>query len=215
VEGAGVEEGGGGGAEAAAFVEVVKADGPASASFSSRLKRPMATRIQKNCGVSMRRWLAAGFVDDEVAVVEGLDAEVVEVEVGGGIEGFGEFVEVVNFQQLGIEALDGDAVFEIGFEGGLVGVFQFVDAVLEDGPVEDFLVDIGEEDAAGEFREVGVLFDEGLGVEDDGVLEVLFGDLIADGAAEFAFDLDVRDVEFEADGGVGDALAEVGAVPER
>jgi hypothetical protein len=51
-----------------------------------REKRPMATRIQKNCGVSMRRGLVAGFVDDEVAVVEGLDAEVVEIEVGGGIE---------------------------------------------------------------------------------------------------------------------------------
>ena len=40
--------------------------------------------------------LAAGFVDDEVAIVEGLDAEVVEVEVGGGVEGVGEFVEVVS-----------------------------------------------------------------------------------------------------------------------
>ena len=44
----------------------------------------------------------AGFVDDEVAVVEGLDAEVVEVEVGGGIEGVGEFVEVVLSRSSGL-----------------------------------------------------------------------------------------------------------------
>ena len=91
---------------------------------------------------------------------------------------------------------------------------QLVDAVREDVPAEDFLVDVGEEDAAGELGEVGVLLDEGLGVEDDGVLEVLFGDLVADGAAEFALDLGVGDAEVEADGGEGDALAEVGAVPE-
>ena len=34
--------------------------------------------------------LGAGFVDDEVAVIHRLDAEVVEIEVGGGIEGVGE-----------------------------------------------------------------------------------------------------------------------------
>ena len=31
------------------------------------------------------------FVDDEVAVVECLDAEVVKIQVGGGVEGVGEF----------------------------------------------------------------------------------------------------------------------------
>ena len=95
-----------------------------------------------------------------------------------------------------------------------MGVLQLVDAVAGDGPVEDFLVDVGEEDAAGEFREVGVFLDEGLGVEDDGVFEVLFGDFIANGAAEFALDFSFADVEFEADGGIGDALAQVGAIPE-
>jgi hypothetical protein len=158
---------------------------------------------------------AAGFVNDEIAIVEGLDTEVVEVEVGGGVEGFGEFIEVVEVEELGVETFDGDAVLEVGFEGGFMGLLQFVDAVAEDGPVEYFLVDVGEQDAAGEFREVGVLLDECLGVEDDGVFEVFFGDLVADGAAEFALDFGFADVEVEADGSVGNALAEITAIPER
>jgi hypothetical protein len=71
-----------------------------------------------------------------------------------------------------------------------VGFLQAADAVAQMIPVEDFFVDVGELDAAGEFREVGVALDEGLRVEDDGVFEVLLGDFGADGAAEFAFDLD-------------------------
>ncbi len=76
----------------------------------------MATRIQKNCGVSRRRCVLAGLVDDEVAVVERLDAEEVEVEVGGRVEGVGELVEVVVVEELGVEALDLDAVLEVGLK---------------------------------------------------------------------------------------------------
>ena len=215
MEGAGVEEGGGGGAEAAALVEVVKADGPTFGVIFFLFEEAHGDAHPEELRGLDAAVFAAGFIDDEVAIVEGLDAEVVEIEVGGGVEGFGEFVEVVNFQQLGIEAFDGDTVFQIGLEGGLVGVFQFIDAIAKDRPIEDFLVDVGEQDAGGELREVGVFFDERLGVEDDGVFEVLGGNFIADRAAEFAFDIGVGDVEVEADGGVGDALAEVGAVPER
>jgi hypothetical protein len=105
-------------------------------------------------------------------------------------------------------------VLEVGLEGGLVGGFELVDAVAEDAPIEDFFVDVGEEDAGGKFREVGVFFDESLGVEDDGTFEVLGGNFVADGAAEFAFDLGFGDVEIEADRGVNDALTEIRAVPE-
>ena len=56
VERAGVEEGRRAAAEAAALVELVEARWRASSrSPCSSRKRPMATRIQKNCGVSMRR----------------------------------------------------------------------------------------------------------------------------------------------------------------
>ena len=72
----------------------------------------MATRIQKSCGVSMRRCVLPGLVHDEVAIVERLDAEEVELEVGGGIEGGGELVEVV-VEQRGREALDLDAALEV------------------------------------------------------------------------------------------------------
>jgi hypothetical protein len=79
--------------------------------FSSR-KRPMATRIQKSWGVS-RRLEACLLVDDEVAVVEGLDAEEVEARGRRRGRGRGELVEVV-FPEAGIEALDLDAAVEVG-----------------------------------------------------------------------------------------------------
>ena len=44
------------------------------------------------------------------------------------------------------------------------------DAVAEDIPIEDFFVDVGEEDAASELGEVCVLLDECLGVENYGGL---------------------------------------------
>ncbi len=189
MEGAGVEKRGRGGAEAATFVEIVKADGPAFCVFFFFLEETHGDAHPEKLRGLDAAVFAAGLIDDEVAIVEGLDAEVVEIEVSGGVESFGDFVEVGNFEQLGGEAFDGDAVLEVGFESGFVGLLEFVDAIAGDGPIEDFLVDVGEEDAAGEFREIGVFLDEGLGVEDNGVFEVLFGDFIADGAAEFAVDI--------------------------
>jgi hypothetical protein len=112
-----------------------------------------------------------GLVDDEVAVVDGLDAEEVELEVGGGVEGGGELVEVV-LEEARVEALDLDATVEVAAEGAAGGSAQGADAVANDVPAEDLLVDVGELDAAGELGEVGVLLDQGLGIEDDGLLEV-------------------------------------------
>jgi hypothetical protein len=83
----------------------------------------MATRIQKNCGVSRRLRGLLRLVDDEVAIVEGLDAEEVELEVGGRVEGGAELGEIV-VEEAGVEALDGDAVLEVFLEGALVGSFS-------------------------------------------------------------------------------------------
>lgn len=214
MQGAAVEEGRGGGAEAAAFVEVVKTDGPVFALGFFSFEEAHGDTHPEELGGLDAAVLVAGLVDDEVAVVEGLDAEEVEVEVGGGVKGLSQGVEVVEFEQLGVEALDGDAVLEVALEGGFVGILELFDAVAEDRPVEDFLVDVGKEDAGGELGEVGVFLDQRLGVEDDGVLEVLLLDLCADGAAEFAFDLGLGEAEVEADGGELDALPELGAIPE-
>ncbi len=89
------------------------------------------------------------------------------------------------------------------------------DAVTNDVPAEDLLVDVGELDAAGEFGKVGVLLDQGLGIEDDGVVEVAERDVVEEGAAELGLDLVGGEAEVETDGGEFDALLEVEAVPEE
>ena len=95
MEGAAIEEGGGAAAEAAAFVELIEADGPVvAASLFGFEEAHGDAHPEELWGLHATR-LGAGFVDDEVAIVEGLNAEVVEVEVGGGVEGVGEFLEVV------------------------------------------------------------------------------------------------------------------------
>ena len=105
-------------------------------------------------------------------------------------------------------------MLEVGAEGFFVGGFEAFDAVVDDVPVEDFFVDVGEEDAAGEFGHVGVFLDEGAGVEADGFLEVFGGDFGADGAAEFALEDVFAEGEVEADGGELDALLELLSVPK-
>ena len=77
---------------------------------------------------------------------------------------------------------------EVFLEGGDVEALQLGDAVVDDVPAEDFFVDVGELDAAGELGEVCVFFDEGFRIEDDRLIEVLLGNLVEDGAKEFGFD---------------------------
>ena len=91
---------------------------------------------------------------------------------------------------------------------------QAVDAVAHDVPVEDLLVDVGEQDAAGELGEVGVLFDQRLGVEDDRAAQVLLADFGADGAAQLPFDAVLVQAEIEANDGELDAALEFAAVPK-
>jgi hypothetical protein len=95
-----------------------------------------------------------------------------------------------------------------------VEFLELRDAVAADAPAEDFLVDVGEADAGGELGEVGVDFDEALGVELDRLAEVGLGDLVEETAAEFGFDLVRGADELEAGGGEGDALAQLVAVPQ-
>jgi len=181
--------------------------------FSSSI-RPIDTRNQKNCGRLDAAGGFLGFVDDQVAIVERLDAEEVEFQVGRGVERGAEFGEVV-VEQTRVKAFDGDAVLEIFLEGALVEVLQFANAVAEDVPTEHFLVEVGELDAAGKLGEVSVFFDQSLRIEDDRGIEVLLGNLVVDGAAELELDLLVVEAEIEADAGKLDAFAEVGAVPEN
>ena len=214
VEGAGIEQGGGGGAEAAAFVEVVEAGDPLLAVLGLGLEEAHGDAHPEELGRLEAAWLGACLIDDEVAIIHGLHAEVVEVEVGGGIEGLGEGIDVVAGEEIGVDAFDVDAVGEVFLEGIAVGDADAGDAIADDVPLEHFLVDVGEEDAASEFREVGIFFDQCAGIEDDGLLEVVGGNFRADGAAQFALDLVFGEAEIEADGGEGDAFFEVEPIPE-
>ena len=210
---AGVEQGRRGATEAAALVEIVEREhaGFAVAFFAEEEAHGDAHPEE------LRGLEAAGFltslVDDEVAIVEGLHAEEVEIEVGGGVEGVGEALEVV-VEELAVDALDVGTVGEVLLEGFLVELLQLAGAVGQDVPTEDFLVNVGELDTAGKLGEIGVLLDEGLRVEDDGLVEVLLGDLVEDGAEELHFDFLGGEAEGEADGAELDALFEVLTVPE-
>jgi len=214
VEGAGVEESGRGGAEFAAFIEVVKADDPVLGVRFLGFEESHGNPHPEELGRFHTAGLLAGLVDLEVAIVEGGDSEEIEIEVSGGIEGVGETVDVVFIEDILADAFDFDAVLEVGLEVLLVGFLEGLDAIGEDIPREDFFVDVGKEDASGELGHVGVLFEEGLGVEDDGLLEVLTGDFGADGAAELVLDIFLGHGELEADHGKLDTLLEFGAVPE-
>ena len=116
-----------------------------------------------------------------------MHAEVVEFQVGGGVEDFGKLVYIV-LTDLGVEATDLDAVAYVLLEFLLMEAFEFANAVFDDAPAEDFFVNVGELDASGESSEVRVLLDERACVERNGFLETVFADLVEDGTAQFGFD---------------------------
>ena len=214
MEGAGVEKCRRGRAEAAALVEIVEADDPLLAVFDFRFEQAHGDAHPEELGCLEAAWFVAGLVDDEVAIIHRLHAEIVEIEVGAGVERIGEDVDVEGVEQIGMDALDSDAVGEVAAEGIAVRGFDASDAIAQDVPAENFFVDVGEEDATSELREVGIFFDHRAGIEDDGLLEVIGGNFRADGATQLALDFVFCEAEIEADGGEGDAFFQVGTVPE-
>ena len=152
-------------------------------------------------------------IDDEVAVVKGLDAEIVKVEVGSRIDCVSQAVEVV-FEQARMNTLDFGAANEVLFEGPAVKFTERTNAVTNNVPLKDFLVNVGEKDTAGKLGEVTVLFDEALGVEDDCFLEILFAHLVKESTAEFLLDLLGSKAEVEAGHSEVDTFAKVESVPK-
>ena len=71
-------------------------------------------------------------------------------------------------------------MLEVGFEVFLVSLLERLDTVFLNIPRQDLLVDVREKNAAGELGHVGILFEESLGVKNNGLLEVAGGDLGAD-----------------------------------
>ena len=213
VEGAGVEECGRGGTEAAALVEIVEAEGVAFAVFLFVMEEAHGNADPEVLRDFEAAVLLGGLIDDEVAVIHGLHAEVVEVEVGGGIERGRYLIQIV-IEELGIDAFDLDGALKVGLETAAVGFFEIVDPIADDLPVEDFFVNVGKEDTAGKAGEVGILLHHGLGVENDGLLKVGALHLGIERAAELFLNLAGVDIEVEANAGVVDPALEVDAVPE-
>src|SRR5690606_21379619 len=120
--------------------------------------------------------------------------EEVEVHVGGRVEGVGELVEV-ELEQARADALDLDAAGEVAAEGTAVELLELIDAIADDVPAEHLLIDVAEQDTGGELGEVRVLLHEGLGVEDDRLLEVVEGDVGVERAAQLHLDLGAGEAE--------------------
>ena len=171
MECAGIEECGCGGAEAAALVEIVEAQGVAFAVVLLVVEEAHGDADPEVLWHFEAAVLLTGLIDDQVAVIHGLHAEVVEVEVGGGIERSGDLIEI-EVEQLGIDAIDLYSALEVGLKATAVRFLQAVDAIADDLPVEDFFVNVSEQDAAGEFRKIGILLDHTFGIENDGLLQV-------------------------------------------
>ena len=134
----------------------------------------------------------AGLVNDQVAVVHRLHTEVVEIKIGAGIKRVGEHVEIESLKQIGMNAFDGNAVGEVFLEMRAMGEFQALDTVTCDVPVEHFLVNVCEQDATGELREVGILLDQRAGIENDRLAQVAGGNFRTDRTTQLAFDFVFR-----------------------
>ncbi len=166
-EGAGVKERGGGGDEAVGGEEVVEFDG--ALVFLGAFVEGEA---EGNAHPKVLGCLdAAAFDVDEVTVVDGLDAEVVEEEVSGGLEGVSDFLEVV-FEEFGGEAFGFDAAGDVVDEVGSVECGDFCKCW---GGIESegFAVNDVEHEAGGHVGVGGVALNTFTGSKDEGVFELV------------------------------------------
>ncbi len=155
-----------------------------------------------------------GLVDEQVAVVQRLHAEQLEVEVGGRVDRLREPLEVVAEQAL-VDAPAADAPLEQRSEGPDVRVAQPADAVALDAPVEHLLVHEAEQDAGREAAEVGVAIDQRACVQHDEPGEVVAADPVVDRASQLCLDRRLVEREVEARARETDPLAQLVAAPGR
>ena len=160
MEGAGVKECRCGGAEAAAFVEIVKADGPVFTILFLSTEEAHGNTHPEELRCLKATLLIASLIDDKVAIIEGLNTEVVEVEVRCRIKCRGEFLDIVFCNYFRGDTLNFNPVIEIFFKCFLVSSFKRADAIGEDIPIEDLFVDEGEKDTASELGKICVFLDE-------------------------------------------------------
>ena len=193
--GARVEQGRGRAHEVEARQQVVELD---RARFAVLFAQRQAHR---DTHVEGLRHLDAGFADvQEVAVVQGLQADVAELQVAVGDDRLGQLlqVELAQFlvQQLGGYAL-GDVLREVGhvFGGG---------AGLRDFLAEDFLTDGVQQDARGDLAVGRVLFHQRAGSQDRRLVQLFDRHAVVQVLDGFGQDGVGIDVLFQAHAGGAD-----------
>lgn len=105
VECAGIKERGSARTKATAFVQIVKADDPVLAVAGFFEEEAHGDTHPEKLGCFQAAGLFACLIDDQVAIIEGLNAEEVEVHVGRWVDRIGECIEVVA-EHLGRQSLN-------------------------------------------------------------------------------------------------------------
>jgi len=133
----------------------------------------------------------------EVAVVQGLQADVAELQVAVGDDGLGQLLQVelaqLFVEQLGVDAF-GDVLREVGdvFRGG-AGLRHFV--------AEHFLADGVQQDACGDLAVGRVFFHQSAGGQDGRLVQLFDRHAVVQVLDGFGQDGVGVDVLFEADAG--------------
>ena len=123
MHGACIKEGRRGGAGAAGFIDGVKLHRAGFAIFLQNGEAHGDAEPEDLRGFEAALQAGDAVVGvDEVAIVKGLDADVVELQIREGIERSGDAGEV-EFRKTRIEAAHGDAVGDVGDEGFAVRFF--------------------------------------------------------------------------------------------
>ena len=125
---------------------------------------------QLRCLYSALLIAGVGAIDNQITIVKRLDAKIIKLQVGGGIERRAQFLYVI-LQQVRTETLDLHAVPQVLGQIPGVSFFQRADTVAKDVPVEYLLVNISAEQPAGEPRKVSVALHQRLGVQEDCCLQ--------------------------------------------
>ena len=157
----------------------------------------------------------ARLVDEQVAVVQRLHAEELEIEVGRRIDRSAKARDVVLQHRSSIRP-HATPRSRSPRNASTCALRRPSDAVPLDRPVEHLLVHEREQHARREAAEVGVAIDQRAGVQDDEAREVVAADAVVDPSSQLGLDAD-RLVEREVEPGAGetDPLAQLVAAPRR
>ncbi len=183
-QGAGVEQGGGGRHVVEGRQQVVELDG---AFFLLRLFDGQAHGHAHE--EYLRQFEADAVLVDEVAVVQGLQAQVGELLVALVVQRGAQFGQVVALE-LGIEQFELDAFLDVGRQGAGVQLGHFVMGGAFDHAEEaqGFGAQGVHQQAGGDVGVVRLAFHQGAGGHHQGGVDVLLGHAVVEVLQGFAFD---------------------------